>query len=190
MDIRTVRTRRMLFDALEQLMEKKGFADITVTEVCELSTVSRTAFYRNFVDKVAFLDAYLQSITERFLALIGDDDKGDGADDLAAYARQMHLALIAFLEAHPALARANMGRTTEVGSIDLMVAQIARGISERAAREAERAGRELPLPADFLGMFYSGGMVHTLRWWIMEGKPITAEELADHTMRFLEPYCA
>lgn len=57
LDPRIVRTRRMLMDALVQLLEKKDFDDISVQEIADEATLNRATFYLHFPDKNALLQA-------------------------------------------------------------------------------------------------------------------------------------
>ena len=49
--------------ALLKLMEKKPFADITVTELCQKAGVGRVSFYRNYNSKQDILIDYLSRVT-------------------------------------------------------------------------------------------------------------------------------
>lgn len=53
----------MLFQALGELLGEKNFADISVQDIAERSTVNRATFYDHFEDKFALLDA---KITDEF----------------------------------------------------------------------------------------------------------------------------
>ena len=98
MDIRMTRTRAMLRDALEKLLDEKSFEDISVSEICELSTVRRATFYRHFKDKNDFYEWFLQTMTDQFLAEAGEADE---VGSLEEYTRYMHRKLIEFsLENH------------------------------------------------------------------------------------------
>src|SRR5579864_9232724 len=50
-DLRARRTRKLLRDALLELIEERGFDAITVGEIAERAMVSRAAFYRYYQDK-------------------------------------------------------------------------------------------------------------------------------------------
>lgn len=185
MDIRTVRTRKMLIDAFEQLSEQKPYEQISVSELCELSTVRRATFYRHFEDKDDFYRFYLSSLTEAFLSNLPSETE---SDDLRTYTREMHRRLIAFIEAHEQQVRRSVGRGAMAGSLDMMMAQIAKGIAERIDGEFARSGRELDAPSDFTSMYYAGGMMHAMRWWLFEGKPFSAEDLERHCTEMLMTY--
>ncbi len=48
--------------ALINLMGKKSFEDITITELVECAGVSRVSFYRNFESKIDVLEKHLQTL--------------------------------------------------------------------------------------------------------------------------------
>lgn len=58
-------TKDSLFEALMLLMDKKGFHDISVTELTKKAGVSRMAFYRNY--------NYKEDIIKKFLDELFDD---------------------------------------------------------------------------------------------------------------------
>jgi AcrR family transcriptional regulator len=184
-DIRSERTRTLLFDAFEDLLEEKTFEAITVVDICKRSTVRRATFYRHFEEKYDFFDCYLKALTKRFMDSI---EFASDTGDLLEYARNMHWALIMFFDEHPNLAKRSLGRTVLARNIDLIIKQIADGIVELAVRDCERENQTLSVSVDFIALFYSGGMMHTLRWWFLEDKPISASELVDSSMTYLERF--
>jgi AcrR family transcriptional regulator len=57
MDRRILRSRRMLMDALANLLIKKQFEDISVQEIADKATLNRATFYLHYPDKNALLQA-------------------------------------------------------------------------------------------------------------------------------------
>lgn len=186
MDIRTVRTYKMLCDAFEELLSEKPFDEIGVTEICERSTVRRATFYRHFQDKYEFYGYYMTTVTSRLLDRI--EQEGGRADDLNSYVRNMHRGLIRFMEENSEIARYNFGRGVPAGTLDMMVDQLADGIVKKVVELYERTGQTPGVPAEFLGLFYAAGLIHTLRWWFAEGKPMSADDLEAHSTEFLMRY--
>ncbi|WP_052889207.1 TetR/AcrR family transcriptional regulator [Thermogemmatispora carboxidivorans] len=66
-DPRVRRTRRLLQQALLELLQEKSFADISIQDIAERATVNRTTFYAHFGDKYALADAVIH---ERFLEAV------------------------------------------------------------------------------------------------------------------------
>ncbi len=66
-DPRVKRTRRLILDALGQLLSEKNFQAITVQHIAERATVNRATFYAHFVDKYAALDSLVEEGVQQAL---------------------------------------------------------------------------------------------------------------------------
>jgi len=74
-DPRVKRTRKLLQQALMDLLQEKSFAGIRIQDITERATVNRATFYAHFPDKYMLLDAMLRElfqhmITPRFPATL------------------------------------------------------------------------------------------------------------------------
>src|ERR1700730_16662402 len=58
-DPRVRRTRKLLQDALLDLLAEKSFDAITVQDIAERSTINRATFYAHYVDKYALFSGYV-----------------------------------------------------------------------------------------------------------------------------------
>lgn len=59
-DPRVKRTRKLLQQALMDLLQEQSFAGISIQDITERATVNRATFYAHFPDKYALLDSVLQ----------------------------------------------------------------------------------------------------------------------------------
>lgn len=185
MDIRTKRTRAMLVKAFEQLSEEKSLQDISVSEICELSTVRRGTFYRHFDDKYAFFRHYLTTVTDKFLHELEESKQ---LDDLWEYASYMHRSFATMVADMKGAQRHLLGNDITAETLDMIVSQVADGIVTRLKKHCEREGIAPAASPEFIGAYYSAGLVHTLRWWIAEGQPLSVEELERNCTAFLKGY--
>ena len=96
-DPRVKRTRRMLEQALDGLLQTKPFDRISVAEIAEAATLNRATFYGHFVDKFELLEGLVGSRFEDLLASRGV--KYDGTCMGAVYA--IALAVCDFLAGVP-----------------------------------------------------------------------------------------
>ena len=74
-DPRVKRTRKLLQQALMDLLQEQNFASISILDITERATVNRATFYAHFPDKYELLDSMLrelfqQMITSRFPATL------------------------------------------------------------------------------------------------------------------------
>lgn len=67
MDPRVRRTRQLLHDALERLLETKDFEAISIQEIADAATVNRATFYDHYPDKAKLLRCL---VALRFQALL------------------------------------------------------------------------------------------------------------------------
>lgn len=56
MDIRVIRTKKMINDALLELLAKKPIEKITPTELCRKATINRNTFYSHYKNTAEVLD--------------------------------------------------------------------------------------------------------------------------------------
>ena len=68
---KTSKAKQAVFNAMLALLKTNGFDDITVTEIIEKASISRTTFYRMFEDKYDLLDKFTFAMLEKF---VGYDD--------------------------------------------------------------------------------------------------------------------
>lgn len=185
MDVRAKRTRELLVRAFEELSLEKPLQEISVSEICELSTVRRGTFYRHFEDKQDFFRYYLTTITDQFLERLSEGEK---MEDLFEYASYMHRSFAQMLAESRELRKNYFSDVATAETIDLIVNQVADGIVARIKTHCAREGITLQAPAKFIGLYYSSALVHMLRWWIAEDQPISVEELEAWSTAFLARY--
>ena len=65
-DLRVRRTKKLLADALKELMSEKPFEKIKVVDICEKALVHRATFYAHFEDKYQLLRYCMQDYESSF----------------------------------------------------------------------------------------------------------------------------
>lgn len=64
MDKRLIKTRRAIYDAFTEVLNKKSFKKITIEDILEESKISRSTFYAHYKTKEELLDSILNTITD------------------------------------------------------------------------------------------------------------------------------
>ena len=77
------RTKSWIFEALMQLMEKKPYDKITVSDIADKAGVARPTFYRNYDDKEDVVFEYLRNTFGTELMNSGKDKKEDTQNAIA-----------------------------------------------------------------------------------------------------------
>lgn len=66
-DIRIVRTKRDLADALEELLQERNFDELSVKDITDRALISKNTFYNNFQDKNELLNFLFERYREKLL---------------------------------------------------------------------------------------------------------------------------
>lgn len=167
-DSRVRRTRDRLGAALRQLMQQKTLQEITVQDVLNQASVSRSAFYAHFssTQDLLFTDM------DEFLDRISTQLCGTDAPERIVPVREFFSHVGDAEQIRAALVRS--GRLSDF--FDLAREHFARGISRRL-REIPCA-RELPkIEREALAHALGGALMSQLDWWISQRKRLTAEQM-------------
>ena len=67
-DPRVKRTRKLLQQALMDLLQEQKFTNITIQDIAERATINRATFYAHFPDKYALLDSMLRELFQKMIS--------------------------------------------------------------------------------------------------------------------------
>ena len=68
LDLRQKKTRRLLVEALAQLLTERPFQELSVVDICRRAMVHRTTFYAHFNDKQELLHYLLEGLEQECVA--------------------------------------------------------------------------------------------------------------------------
>lgn len=173
-DARAVRTREALRRAMLRLLEIKPLEQITILDICEVSEVGYTTFFRHHPSKESLLD---DVAAEEIGQLVG-----------------LTLPLAGNVDSHAA----SLALFTYVDDRRKLWSTLLTGGAERALRtEFLRIAREVAAtrtrpgiwpPADIATILVVSSTIELLSWWLRQKKPLTIAEVADiHVRVILEP---
>lgn len=165
-DIRVIKTRKALAETLLALLERKSFQKITVNDICQNATVSRSTFYLHFEDKYQLLQYCLRSEQERLGPAMKEGDPREFLRQVLEQVKE----------------REKTYRNLFQADVNQELIRMFRGgfhsFFHDALEECERQGAELPGPVRSVAAFYASGLTGMMMWWIEEGYPISVEEMA------------
>lgn len=168
-DRRVARTRAMLQDALIALIPERGYAAITVEDICQKANIGRSTFYTHYAGKdelrSATLEAHLQSLNRRV------SQSGQTNRRLFEFSLPMFEHARAFRSLHHALLSSS-GDTIH----DQLRERIRRAVRTELA--SKRIG-DTGVPIEFAVQFISGAFLAVLAWWIAEDASLSPVQVDD-----------
>ena len=167
--LRVRRTRKLLREALVELIEEQGFEKATVSQITERAMVSRAAFYRAYRDKYQLAE---QVFEEAVAELIGDFSHEPGA----VTPQQRWTSFFAHIADYERFYRALLSRNGGAWFARRMRDTLAKEIGRHLGHGDEAMGRDDLTPALVAAMY-----TELITWWLEHGRPWTAQRMAAHT---------
>ena len=187
-DRRVRRSRRALQEAMRSLILEKGYDRVTVQDVIDRADVGRATFYAHFRDKDDLLMSGAEEMRRSLRQLLAtvpwsqDDKSGERFGftrilfDHAADRRKEYRALMGSRSGGTVLTAAHKElRALLRGHFDNVVAQ----------------GRAQPkVPPEVVTQYVVSALLAVLTWWLDNGLPYTAEQMAQMFDRMTRPAIA
>lgn len=171
-DLRIVRTKKLLKDALFRLLQKKPIEDITVNEICDCAMIHRTTFYKHYEDKYHLLASLMQELQ---LSLLSPEE----LSALSDRRRELYMLLAERIFSYLAENRAAYLKILEHNKSDVVLRMLYE-ISVKAVKgyvggsEQTCAGE---IPAAAAARFYAGGLASLAIWYLQSGQNIALSDM-------------
>lgn len=175
-DLRVRRTRKLLWDALMELLGESGrtFESLTVAEICERAMVHRTTFYKHFEDKYHLLCVGCEELNKELAAM-----------DFEERMRRPMQLLEQF--GHRRQFRTLMKSELESASIKSLMQRIRSDFMKNELLALERKDGPFSVPAEIIAEFYAGAINGIAAWWVQHGGDIPAETMDRYIGQLLNP---
>ncbi|MCD8205375.1 MAG: TetR/AcrR family transcriptional regulator [Clostridia bacterium] len=156
-------TKRLLKDALIDILQGEAFGEVTISEICGRAGINRTTFYKYYADQ----SALYYDIEADLLRLLSES-LGEGRDGESALTGLMYT-----LRENRKLAAVMLG-----GNIDEHLPEKIFSLPEIVSQIREKSRRECPR-FDELYFFICHGGYELVRRWVNGGFTESPEEMSD-----------
>jgi AcrR family transcriptional regulator len=164
-DARAVRTRESLRQALLRLLDEKPLEQITIRDICEVSEVGYTTFFRHHPTKESLLNEVAADQIGRLVELaMSVLDTSD--------VRSASVALCAYVDEHRKLWSTLLTGGAAAAMRDEFI-QLCGQIA------ATRAVPGIWPPAEIATILVVSSTIELLSWWLRDKKPMTVEQVAE-----------
>lgn len=177
-DRRIQKTRRLLKDALISLVLEKGFEAVTIQEILDRANVGRSTFYMHFENKQALLHNCFDEFNEFFEKYSPGGSNAGNPDK-----NNFILDLFRLVEQKGRLCKALLGKDDMMMFFGPVHEYIFAYIDEYV-RKLLPDKRQAPLQLDMLANYIASALIGTLRWWVCNDMPCSAEEAGEYFKRF------
>src|SRR5216684_2240672 len=172
-NLRLRRTRKLLREALIELIEERGFEALTIGEITARAMVSRAAFYRNYRDKYDLVEQIFEEAMGTLLTAVGELG--------STHPPEIWVTFFEHIAQYERLYRALLGSKGSPWFVRKMRASLAGLVKERGhlPHGPDVSARPVHTFSDaFVPDLVSAMFVEAITWWLEQGKPYTPKEIA------------
>lgn len=171
MDLRILKTKKSLYEALMILMENRSFEEIKVSEICEKAMVNRSTFYAHYEDKYALLNGFILDLKE---SLKLELNKNDNISNTKEYYMECILLLFSHIEMNKDTYLLLLLNNKNSVAMDMIYSTLLEDITKRMEKEQTV---DTVIPADFISHFYLGAIFQVGMQWIQSKNYYSKEDI-------------
>lgn len=170
-DLRIVRTKKYLYEALMALLKEKTFEEIKVSDICEEALVNRSTFYSHYNDKYDLLDAFIKDVK---ISLKEELEKNNNITNTKEYYLEMLRIFFQHVGMRESFYSSILLRNQNGIVTDMIFQALNEDIQNRLETENRNSQR---IPSDIIASFYLGAVFNMGVEWLKYPSKYTTEEL-------------
>ena len=179
-DLRIIKTRKILFNTLLNLMKEKNFEKIKIADICDAALVNRSTFYAHYEDKYELL---MDLFDEQKVALLKELEGENSYSSSKEYLMKLLSIVIDYIDDKKDIYSAIILHNRNGFLIDFLIDVIERDTYERFKNNKDIKDSNIPL--DILVKFYAGGIINIGISWLTRSENYTKEELLSYINKLI-----
>lgn len=177
-DLRIIKTKASLYNALVNLMAKKTFEEIKVSEICEEAIINRSTFYTHFEDKYDLFNSFVNDMKDKIRNELNVNEN-------ILNGKEYYIKILEILLKHVEENKI-MYTTMIINNRNSIVTDILyETIKEDEIDKISKLNSSSKISAKFIYSFYSGAIYHVVLEWIKSGCKENPEELVENISKLL-----
>lgn len=173
-DRRIQKTKKLLHEALGELIREKPYDDIAVREILDRANVGRSTFYTHFRGKDELLVSVISELLESAQISGGHPSTGEPYERIVSFS----LPVFEYISRHRGTGAAMRGARARAivheRLQDIVARRIAGDVKTHVRGQQKAAGR---IPPDLMVRYISATFVLVLNWWMESRDALPAKEV-------------
>lgn len=180
-DRRIGKTRAAIYQALNDLLHEKKYANITIQEIIDRANVGRTTFYQHFTDKDTLLMNCIENIFESLSNHLTDQTPPN---------HESRLIPVAEIFAHIRENSRLINGILMSDSGEILFDKFKQYWGEKTEPYLLKhlpEGKQPKIPIAILTNYVTTTLIELLRWWMKSGKEYTPEQMEKYFFDLIIP---
>ncbi len=173
-DLRVIKTRKLIYQTLLELMKEKTFEEIKVSDICSKAMINRSTFYAHYEDKYELLVDFLSNLKEEFSHELNESCK----ENLSI--REYYIKLISLFLDHIDSKRDVYNSIMVNNRSSIMMDILLSVVNDDILKRFKENDINLKVPTEVISKFYLGGVINIGMEWLSNSNKYTKEEILDY----------
>ena len=170
-DLRIIKTNKVLYEALLDLLKEQTFEEIKVSDICAKALVNRSTFYAHFNDKFELVASFMNDLKNELLSQLNNIDKNI---TLKEYYLKLIEVFLNHIDGQEDVYKSILINNRNSIIMDMMYNTIAEDIRTRVKNN------ELNVPDELFISYYLGAIVNVGIDWLKSNKKYSKEEMLEY----------
>ena len=168
-DLRVIKTRKLIYQTLLELMKEKTFEEIKVSDICSKAMINRSTFYAHYEDKYELLVDFLSNLKEEFAHELNESCK----ENLSI--REYYIRLISLFLDHIDSKRDVYTAIMVNNRSSIMMDILLSVVNDDILNRFKKTDINLKVPTEVISKFYLGGVINIGMEWLSNSSKYTKE---------------
>ena len=177
-DLRIIKTKKLLYETLEDLMKNQAFEEIKVSDICTHAMINRSTFYAHYTDKYELLAAYINDLKN---SLASELEKNQNIQNSKEYYLEMIKLLLDHIEQKKDTYVSIMVHNRNSITIDILYDVINKDIMKQI-----KENKIDSIPSDIISKFYLGAVFNVCLEWLKHDSKYSKQDII-HYIELLIP---
>ena len=169
-DLRVIKTKKILYETLIELMKTKTFEEIKVSDICTKALINRSTFYAHYEDKYELLLEFINSLKEEF---INELSKNKNILNTREYYLEVIRLFLDHIENKKDIYNAIMINNRNSIMMDILSIVA----NNEVIKKMESSNISTKVPANIIAKFYLGGVLNLGIEWLRDTNKNSKEEI-------------
>lgn len=180
-DLRIVKTKKLLYATLEDLMKEQSFEEIKVSDICAHALINRSTFYAHYTDKYELLAEYISDLKN---SLACELEKNQNIRNSKEYYLEMLKLLLNHIDEKKSTYASIMIHNKNSIMTDILYDVINKDIIKQM-KENSILGED-KIPGDIISKFYLGAVFNVCLEWLRYDNKYSKQDMI-HYIELLIP---
>lgn len=176
-DLRIIKTQKNIYNALTNLLKKKSFESIKVSDICTEALINRSTFYDHYNDKYELLIDYINNEKKTLEEAL---KQNTNINNTKEYYIELIKILINHVDSLKELYHEIIINNQNSIVMNILIDVITKDVEKRINNDLQNT-----IPSKIITKFYVGAVVNVCMEWFMNSSLYTKEDIIKYLSSLL-----